>query len=197
VNESTPAHDLLSGWLVRIGYRRWMTLIVGAGDRPQPGQTIYAGDLAVCYAIPHLYEERTFVPHVVIDDFGREFTGKAALKFMVQKGDAFPRADVYGHWVDTGERDSVFLKQLDMADRLEVVAYESVRSPTPLARLDAAVWVEDTLVGLHRITERDDRVPEMLRRAIPVFEIGSSQWGQLPGALAAELKSMLGGKRDV
>jgi hypothetical protein len=190
VDGSTSAHDLLSGCLVWIGYRRWMALIVGGGDRPPLGQLAHAGDLAVCYAVPHLYEERLFVPHLVVDDFGREFTGKAALKFMVQKGDAFPRADVYGHWVDTGEQDSVFLKQLDMADRIEALAYESAHSPLPLARLDAVAWVEDGPIGLRRLSERDDRAPEMLRRAVPVFEVGSSRLGLLPGALA-------GSKRDV
>jgi hypothetical protein len=185
----TPAHDLLAGALVRIGYRRWMTLIVGAGDRPAPGQNVRTGDLAVCYAVPYLFEQRSFVPHVVIDDFGREYTGNAALNFMVQRGDAFPRADVYGHWVGTGEQDHVFLKQLDLAARIEAFGCESASAPIPLARLDAVVWAEDEPIDLHRLDENDDRAPELLRRAIPVYRIGASRLQQLPGMLSAALDS--------
>ena len=197
MNVDTPAHDMLSGWLVRLGDRRWATLIVDADDNPRPGHLLYAGDLLVCYAVPYLYEKKAFVPHLLVDDFGREFVGKAALDFMVQKGDAFPRADVYGRWVSTGEQDAVFLKQLDMAAKLEAHIYESANAPLPLARLDAVVWVADGLVGLHGLDAHDERTPEMLRRAVPVFKVGTPQLHQLPGLLSRDLDAMLDGKRDV
>jgi hypothetical protein len=197
MNVGIPAHDSLSGWLVEIGHDRRSALIVDVDGRPRPGQVMYAGDLSVCYAVPYLYEQKSFVPYLLIDDFGREFVGIAALNFMVHKGDAFPRADVYGRWVHSGERDAVFLKQLDMAAELEAFAYESTGSPLPLARLGAVVWVEDNLTGLNRLDEHDERFPEMLRRSVPVFAIGPSHLPQLPGALSTALNAMLGDKRSV
>jgi hypothetical protein len=194
MNAGTPAHDGLNGRLLRIGGRRWVVLVVGGGERAAPGQMVCAGDLVVCYAVPYLYERREFVPHRVIDDFGREFEGNDALRFMVQKGDAFPRADVHGHWVETGEWDTVFLKQLDMAAGLEAFAYRSASSQLPLARLDAVVWVEDTPSAQPQETdEHDDRVPEMLRLAAPLITIGADQLRRLAGLLSAELSSLPGG----
>jgi hypothetical protein len=192
MNAGTPAHDCLNGRLLQIGGRQWVALAVGAGDHATPGQVVYAGDLAVCYAVPYLYERRELVPHLVIDDFGREFEGNAALKFMVQKGDAFPRADVHGHWAETGEQDTVFLKQLDMAARLEAFVYQSVSSQLPMALLDAVVWVEDAPAEPQE-AEHDDPVPELLRLAVPVITIGADQLWQLPVLLSAELNSLPGG----
>jgi hypothetical protein len=169
-----------------------MVLVVGAGERATPGQMIYTGDLAVCYAVPYLFERKEFVPHLVIDDFGREFEGNAALKFMVQKGDAFPRADVHGHWAETGEQDAVFLKQLDMAARVEAFVYQSVSAQRPLALLDAVVWVEDAPTEPQE-AEYDDPVPELLRLAVPVITIGADQLRRLPVLLSAELSSLPGG----
>ena len=62
-----------------------------------------------------LWEDQNYLlVDETIDDIGQRFSDAAAYAWLEDRGDAFPRADVIGV-LPSGERKSVFVKELDLA----------------------------------------------------------------------------------
>ncbi len=150
-----------------------------------PGQLLHMGRLVVSYGLAFLYEPDFLLPQWAYDDFRRAYHADAALDFMMRKGDAFPRADVIGQRVSTGARTALFLKQLDLGRGVLAFAYASLDAPRPLARLDAALWVEPTASAWGDLPGGDERPSVWLRRAVPCFVAPPRDLPALPARLPA------------
>jgi hypothetical protein len=171
--------EVVAGALIRFKGREWTALMVGKETLPPEAAVIHRGEMILRYALAFLFEPDWLLPHVVIDDFGRKHEGRAALDFMERQGERFPRADVTGWRVVAGKSDVVFLKHLDIARSCGVFAYEGSEIKTPLARIDAAVWVDVGVTGWARLGEDDGRVPELLGRSIGCYTLSPGELGDL------------------
>lgn len=176
-------HDELDGQIVRLDEEA-AALIAGAGRARLPGELLYTGRVIVVYGLSLLYKRGTLLVDWVYDDFRREHRGKAALDFILRRGDLFPRADVGGWRAGMGSREELFLKQLDLAPGLQAVVYPASGGAAPLALLSAAVWIDASVEGWQEPPVDDVRIPALLRRAVPC-------WLVQPGALR-DLAPMLG-----
>lgn len=177
--------DVFDGCVVRVGDPPQAALIVGADTRLLGSELLHQGKLVVAYGLALLYELDFLLPQWVHDDFRREYHGADALDFTLRKGDAFPRADVVGRRVSTGERAELFLKQLDLARGAQAFAYASFDAPTPFARLDAALWVDADVPGFSALPAGDARATEWLRKAVPCFIGPPASLEQLAAHLSA------------
>ncbi len=183
---SPPPSDDVEGILIQLEGRPRVVLVRDAPSDSLPGEVIHSGRMVVCYALPFLYERDSLLPQLVVDDFRRMYHGRAALEFMIQRGDAFPRADVIGRRVSTGRRADLFLKQLDLAAPLEAYVYIHLEALRPLARLDMAVWVDEAALGWAKLAD-DSLVPGLLQQAVPCYQINQSLLNRLPEWVAEVL----------
>ncbi|HEC21511.1 MAG TPA: hypothetical protein ENI95_01185 [Chloroflexi bacterium] len=186
VKSAPLASDMLQGVVLRFDALRGAVLLIGpvsvGGDLT--GEVLRRGDVVIGYGLAFLYEEDALLPRLVIDDFQREYRGREALDFMLRRGDAFPRADVFGRRVSTGTEEWLFLKQLDLAGPLRAFVYGSLEASRPLARLRAAIWLETGLADPVALPEDDERVPAFLRRSVPCFGLSPLHLPELPRLLA-------------
>ena len=185
--ENTGTTTKLAGTLLRLSELERAVLIVGA-DPDVPGKLVYQGEMIVRFALAFLYEADYFIPERVIDDFRRQFAGLEAYRFLLDRGDSFPRADVIGTRVATGAYDEIFLKQLDLAAPLAAFAYSSPDADVLLAPLDAVIWIDDTTAGWSEIDDVDHRASILLRDAVPCFRVGARYLAELSRHLQAALR---------
>jgi hypothetical protein len=183
---SPPPSDDVKGALFRWGEYPKVVLVKDGWPSHLPGEVLHTGQMVVCYALPFLYERDSLLPQLVVDDFRRMHHGRVALEFMIRRGDAFPRADVVGRRVSTGQRADLFLKQLDLAAPLEAYVYSHLDALLPLARLDMVVQVDDAIPDWSALTD-DEAVPSLLRQAVPCYRINRRSLDCLPEWVAGVL----------
>ncbi len=88
---------------------------------------------------PHL----SIVPGLLALDSGAMLTGEAAWRFLLERSNLYPRADVLGYRND-GEDAMVVVKALDLAAPVQVLVYADEGATTPLARVEALIAGEET-----------------------------------------------------
>lgn len=180
-----PPSDTLSGCLLRFAEER-VVLVMGGQLIDPLGEVLHCGDVTIYYALALLYERDYLLLQWAYDDFRREYHAAEAVDFVLRRGDAFPRADVVGRRVSTGQRADLFLKQLDLGRGLLAFAYADADAPHPLARLDAALWIDDSVQGWAPLATDDPRTPALLRRAVPCYALPAASLPNLPDLLRAE-----------
>jgi hypothetical protein len=180
-----PPSDSLAGQIVRLEKSPHVALVVGETPDAPPGDLLHQGAVIVRYGLALLYERDYLLVQWAYDDFRREYHGAAAIDFIIRHGDPFPRADVVGQRVSTGQRADLFLKQLDPARGLFAFAYATREAARPVARLDAVVWVEAGAVGLAALAVDDARAAPLLRQAVPCLSVGNAALSRLGELLAA------------
>ncbi len=180
-----PPADTLDGCVIRLADRR-VVLVMGDLPPALPGEVLHRGPVTIYYALALLYEQDYLLPQWAYDDFRREYHGAAAVDFMLRRGDAFPRADVVGRRVSNGQRTELFLKQLDLGRGLLAFVYPHADAPQPLARLDAALWVDETAHSCTPLAAGDPRAPALLRQAVPCYVLPMAWLTNLPSWLGAE-----------
>jgi len=166
---SPPAHDMLEfATLVRLPDRDELVVLVGGnGEFDADWEVVRQGIVYMCYGLAYLQQPaETLLMQWAYDDFRREYHGEDALRFVFHRGDAFPRADVLGRCVSTGDPDQRFLKEMDVAARLRAVAYPSLSASAADGQVDAIVWLEPAVAGIVRISDNDDRMTEWMRYAV-------------------------------
>jgi hypothetical protein len=180
----TEHHDVLDGAVISLGDRNPVTvLLAGALPTKLPGHERHRGVLVVRYAMPFIYEQDTFYVHRIVDDFGRDFRGAEALDFAYSKGDAFPRATVFGVRASTGAGEETFLKHLDLARPLLPVVYASADDLLPVAQINAAVWLDPAL-NWQRLETDDARFPAGVIVGVPCYGMPPAELPQLSERLA-------------
>ncbi len=180
-----PPSDTLSGCLLRLADGR-AVLVTGGQPADLPGEVLHCGDVTIYYALALLYEQDYLLLQWAYDDFRREYHGAEAVDFVLRRGDAFPRADVVGRRISNGQRSDLFLKQLDLGRGLLAFAYAHADDPQPLARLEAAFWVDEAVQECTVLAADDPRAPILLRRAVPCYVLPASSLPSLPNLLRAE-----------
>ncbi|MFO7320782.1 MAG: hypothetical protein DIU68_003555 [Chloroflexota bacterium] len=134
IPEPSPVEDLFTGIVLRHGESSALATAPEAGL-----EIIASGDLIIRYAIR--YQGKThyaIVPGLVVMDYGDLLTGEEAWDFLIKRSNLHPRAEVAGIRND-GADDMVFVKQLDLAQPVEVLVYADRASRTPLARPTALI----------------------------------------------------------
>lgn len=182
-----PPSSSIQGSVLRTGSRPWHALLVGhLPADAQPGRLIAGGHLLIIYAFALLFEQDFVLPQFVLDDFGRAYHAANAIEFMLSRGDSYPRADVTGRHMSSGEQRTYFLKQVDLA-RPAAFAGEAIRHRTPSIALDIAVWLDDVPPAWSPLAKDDPRPPALLRRFVPVFRMNAAHLFTLPERVDAEL----------
>jgi hypothetical protein len=161
----------VSGAVVAMCDPTGLALFVDPGRALPLGELVARGALTVAPGVPLLYEVDAVLVESVYDDYRREHHGAEALAFLLRHGQAFPRADVVGRRVSTGEAVELFLKQLDLGAGLHIFAYRMPGDPA-LGRLEAAVWARPGSRGWVRASVDGERIPAWLRRSIPCWDVG-------------------------
>jgi hypothetical protein len=182
-----PPSDTLPGVLVRVGTHPWLALIAGGSLESLPGKVLISGELSIFYALPYLYEQDYLLPQWCYDDFRCEYHGEAAIDFMLRRGDAFPRADVVGRRLSTGERDDRYVKEIDLAAGLFAFACAAGSIGTPLTRIDAAVWPDASVDDRTPLADDDARASRLLRLAVPCVAVPPTSLARLPALMEAAL----------
>lgn len=141
-----PYWEDFTGRLVGVSVGKPALLVIGRGKLPPPGKLIYRGDVSIRFGFPLLLTTDHMFPQLVIDDFRREFHGRAAIEFMLNKGNSYPRADAVGMRLTDGSRGDFYMKEVDIAAGLHAYAYAADLDGPPLARVGAVVWL-DTAIG--------------------------------------------------
>lgn len=120
--------------------------LVSAGDRyalagtPDPALTlVIAGTLIIRYGIcflgkPHL----AIVPGLIALDYGEFLTGETAWDFLLKRSNLYPRGEVFGYRAD-GRDEMMYIKNLDLALPVHVLAYADDAATRPLARLSTLI----------------------------------------------------------
>ena len=98
-------------------------MLIGAiPDVVGGGEVLHRGELSILYGFSFLYKEGVILPYLAYDDFQREYTGYAALRFLIEKGMRYPRGDVIGERVSTGKEEEYFLREIDLSDGIKILA---------------------------------------------------------------------------
>jgi hypothetical protein len=127
-----------------------------------------------------LWEDQTYLlVDETIDDIGQRFADAAAYAWIEERGDAFPRADVIGV-LPSGERKSVFMKELDLAAVVAYAAPSPAALSVPLDLLLEAQAVPDGY-ALRPVAPPPEL--EALARAVPAYRLAPGAFGALGAAL--------------
>lgn len=98
----------------------------------------------------------SIVPDLIALDYGEALNGEAALDFLLNKSNLYPRADVFGYR-DDGVDDMLAVKTLDLMHPLRVWAYASEKDTHPIAQVHAL------------IAPTSDDLPARLAGTLPVY----------------------------
>lgn len=142
IPERQPIGDAFSGVVLQIGERQALALTAQAG-----AQVVASGNLVVRYAIRYLGKPHlSIVPGLVALDYGDMLTGEDAWNFLLKRSVVFPRADVLGYRND-GVDDMIVVKQLDLAEPIDVYVYADTTATVPCAHPTALIALADTPVA--------------------------------------------------
>ena len=117
-------------------------LIVGRGRLPARTKLIGRDQLVIAYAFHQLMSPELWLPQLVIDEFRREFHGREAIDFMLNRGNRYPRADAIGIRLSDRARADLYIKEVDIAAGLRAVAFAGEEATPPLGRVGAAAWLD-------------------------------------------------------
>ncbi len=142
IPERQPIGDSFSGVVLQIGERQALALTAHSG-----AQVIARGNLIIRYAIRYLGKPHlSIVPGLVALDYGDMLTGEDAWNFLLKRSVVFPRADVLGYRND-GVDDMIVVKQLDLAEPVDVYVYTDAIATIPSAHPTALIAPADAQVA--------------------------------------------------
>ena len=116
-------------------------------------------------------EEHIF-PSYILDDWAKEIRGTAVYDWMVDNGDHFPRAEVFGFEQD-GSETQCFVRGLEHYVKLPCYVYPSLQAQVNDGVLVRKILVVDTAVFQ---PERNQR-PSLLERPLVSARV---QWWRVP-----------------
>jgi hypothetical protein len=142
IPERQPIGDVFSGVVLQIGERQALALAAQAG-----AQVVASGNLIVRYAVRYLGKPHlSIVPGLVALDYGDMLTGEDAWSFLLKRSVLHPRADVLGYRND-GVDEMVVVKQLDLAEPVDVYVYPDATATVPSAHPTALIAPADAEVA--------------------------------------------------
>ena len=111
-------------------------------------------------------------PSYVLDDWAKEIYGTAVYDWMVDHGDHFPRAEVFGFEQD-GSETQCFVRGLEHYVKLPCYVYPDFQAKVNEGLLLRKILVEDTAVSQPERTKR----PSLLERPLASARV---QWWRVP-----------------
>jgi hypothetical protein len=140
-----------------------------------------------------LTRQEYLLPTAVIDDYGQRFDAPECYEWIEARGDAFPRADVIGV-LTSGEKHSVFMKELDLAVMAAFAAPVGQSSRLagqvgnlPYVRIDLAI---EALVVPDGFALTPIPLPspfQWLSRALPSYRLAPGVFGAVGAAILNQL----------
>lgn len=175
-----PPYEIVDGLLVRLRpapSAPVALLLTSNGGNPKVPKgmvTLLNGQIVLRYGVAYLYRPvDTLIPAWAYDDFQQEHKGLKALRFLEDKGERFPRADVVGWRADNGKRDDLYVKELDMARPYRVFAYSKPEERVPTHRVKIVGLMLDSVREPTLVRDPEpEPVSEMLYKSLPVYRLG-------------------------
>ncbi|MEL6526818.1 MAG: hypothetical protein AAFQ07_14030 [Chloroflexota bacterium] len=128
--------------------------------------SVHHGTFTVRYGITYLGKpHKSLVPGLMALDYGAFKTGEEAWDFLLNKSNLYPRADVLGYDAQ-GEKQQVFVKELDLLYPFDVLVYGSEDEIAALCEVDAFIGVDDGLTDRLKQNIRVFETVEKWREAI-------------------------------
>lgn len=157
IPERQPIGDSFTGAVIQIGAAQALTL-----DVPNEGSLLCSGTMTVRYGVRYL--GKTFlsiVPGLIAIDYGTMLTGEEAWEFLLKRSNLYPRAEVFGYRSD-GRDDMITVKNLDLAQPVEVLVYSEPNATVPAAKPTALIADERQSATLPpRLVEALERFPSV------------------------------------
>jgi hypothetical protein len=101
-----------------------------------------AGPVTVRFALVTRGKTAHIFPALMLDDWGKEHNTPALYQWIFEQGQHFPRAEVFGFDV-TGEETQIFLRALEIFDRLPFYVFAGPESPLPDGLQVRHIFVSD------------------------------------------------------
>lgn len=109
-------------------------------------EIVVQGNITLRYGVRFLGKpHQSIVPGLMVIEYGDMLTGEEAWEFLVNRSNRFPRAEVMGYRND-GYDDMAYVKALDLALPIDVLAYSSATETMPVASLLALIAPENTVL---------------------------------------------------
>jgi len=157
-------------------------LLVYGPEAEALGETLF-GPPAYLRPGYRLFTENSYlVLTEVIDDIGQHFFAPECYEWIEQRGDQFPRADAIGV-LPSGERRSVFMKELDLVDM--AVFASPMNEARPIVRVDLAIEARAMADGYALIPAPFP--VELLARALPCYRLAPGVFGAVGAAILNHL----------
>ncbi|KXK16964.1 MAG: hypothetical protein UZ15_CFX003002551 [Chloroflexi bacterium OLB15] len=145
--------DQFTGFLIEIGGQKAL-----AAAAPENSPISANGKFALRYGIRYLGKPHlAIIPELVAIDYGQMLNGEPAWDFLIKRSNIYPRAEVFGLRSD-GKDDMTYVKNLDLAMPVMVLAFTDQRPAAPLGSINALICAQP------------DSMPERLRSHLPLFE---------------------------
>jgi hypothetical protein len=164
-----PAHETYTGKLARIPGYAPAVLLIGRGRLIRQAKLIYSGQIVIYFAFPLFFSTDRLFPQLAVDDFRREYHGAAAIAFMLNKGNSYPRADAIGIRLSTGQRADLFMKEVDIAAGLGAFAFKSDLSGPPVAQVGSVVWLDEAMRPADGVLRLEDDHASLLHLSSRCF----------------------------
>ena len=116
-------------------------------------------------------EEHIF-PGYILDDWAKEIHGTDVYAWMVDKGDHFPRAEVFGYEQD-GTETQCFVRGLEHYIKLPCYVYQTVKAAVNEGVIVQKILLEDTDV----ISPERVKRPSEVKRPLASARV---QWWKIP-----------------
>lgn len=157
IPERQPIGDSFTGVVIQVGAAQALTV-----DPPDEGSLLYSGTMTVRYGVRYLGKSfLSIIPGLIAVDYGTMLTGEEAWEFLLKRSNLYPRAEVFGYRSD-GRDDMITVKNLDLAQPVEVLIYTDAEATIPIAKPTALVADERQSATLPpRLVEALERFPSV------------------------------------
>ena len=160
---ASPPTITVKGLLTLADNAKPNVIVTGDVRRLRKPPEMKSATFELRFGVAMLYETDYIFPQLVIDDFAQQYYGRDGIAFMLDQGDAFPRADVMGVRKSTSMPEHLFMKQIDLARDLHCFAN---RNATHDTKLDAVVWIDPSENTWQSLKAADLRADDLLLRSV-------------------------------
>jgi hypothetical protein len=157
IPERQPIGDSFTGAAIQVGAAQALTVEV-----PDAGSSILSGTMTVRYGVRYLGKAfLSIIPGLIAVDYGTILTGEEAWDFLLKRSNLYPRAEVFGYRSD-GRDDMMTVKNLDLAQPVDVLVYAEANATVPIAKPTALIADERQTATLpQRLVEALERFPSV------------------------------------
>jgi hypothetical protein len=142
-------------------------------SNPEPAAEQTADSLILRFAFVLHGTEAAIFPAELLDDWGNSIQGRALYEWVLEFGDQFPRAEIFG-FDSNGNEMQCFLRDLEVMEPLRCYAYSNKEAP-----LSEGVLVEAILLptaGVKSVEKINRPLPEG-KGPLPLARL---TWWQVP-----------------